>query len=146
MVFFKVRDAVLKKALALNEIDEKTNAIREKIEIYEAEKETNRAKAIEQWSMLLIARKRLHNLEKLFLDVLNLAEDLAAVAHMDRLRVLANNVAKRLKEVIDYYENNTVVMQNIHSGLHEVAVKKVELQTKNVGQKKKCSFLFFFCD
>lgn len=142
-----VRDAVLKKSLALKEIETKTGALRTKVDVYEAEKETNKAKAVEQWAMLLVSRKRLHNIEKIFLDVVILAEDLATVAHMDRLRVFANSIAEKLKEVVDYYENNTAAVQTIHTSLHEIAVKKVELQTKNMGHnKKKCAFLFFFCD
>lgn len=135
-----------KKALEIEEIEAKSNGIRAKIEVYETEKETNIAKAIEQWIMLTEGRKRLHNIEGLFLDVSRLAENSAEIINLDSLRTFANNVAEKLKGVADYYDSNTATVQKIHSILHELAVKKVELQTKNISSKKKCAFLGFFCN
>ena len=141
-----IRDDVAKKTLSLNEIESKTGDVRVKIEVYEAEKETNKAKVLEHWGVLYTIRQRIYNLEKVLLDVVVLAEDLATIAHMDKLRIMADTIAKKLKEVMDYYDESNRTMQLVHSSLHEIAVKKVELQTKKIGNKKKCAFLFFFCD
>ena len=132
--------------LTVREIDAKTSAIRSKVELYEAERETNKGKAVEHWTFLVQLRRRLHNIEKTFFDAITLAEDLATVAHMDRLRITITEIAEKLKEVLDYYAGTDPTVNTIHTTLHEIAVKKVELQTRNVGHKKKCAFLIFFCD
>lgn len=93
--------------------------------------------------MLFSVRQRLYNLEKVLLDVVVLARDLATVSHMDKLRMLADVVAQKLKKVMDYYETNNEIVQTAVSNLAEINTKKSEL--KSAGSKKKCAFLFFFC-
>uniref|UniRef100_A0A0N5ACU5 Secreted protein n=1 Tax=Syphacia muris TaxID=451379 RepID=A0A0N5ACU5_9BILA len=135
--------SVVNKALSYGDIETQASKIQNKLEVYEAEKETNKAKAVEQWGMLFSVRQRLYNLEKVLLDVVVLARDLATVSHMDKLRMLADVVAQKLKKVMDYYETNNEIVQTAVSNLAEINTKKSEL--KSAGSKKKCAFLFFFC-
>uniref|UniRef100_A0A0N5AVS7 Uncharacterized protein n=1 Tax=Syphacia muris TaxID=451379 RepID=A0A0N5AVS7_9BILA len=139
-------DGIKKKTLSLSEIEEQTALVRKNIEVYENEKNINKAKAVQQWGFLLTLRQRLYNIEGEYLTLIGLAENLKTVTSIDNLRIYANGVGERLKEVVRYYAENDLTANVVYSNLHKIAVDKVQLQTKIVERKKKCAFLIFFCD